>query len=483
MYAYIVRRLLLGLFIIWGVYTLTFFAVNLAPGDAFSAAENPKMKEKDFERLRAKWGYDKPIFKRYIHQIKTMFWGKEEVDSYDGGGYDFEVFSIDKRGHIRARVQEPATSITFEHYREDPGDVVPPPVTVSAGADGAFSPFELAEGHYEVDGRTFLAGDPTSTLLWQGLTIRNGDGGRVIVEKTLATPPHELVLTATDLTPLTLKRNDDGTFGPAAAKPDQYEFASTRIVVPDDPLDETGLRFSLGTSILNRTPVLEHLSEPLWNTLKLASLAIILNFIVGIIIGVISAVKQDTALDHGITVGALFVYSMPGFWLGLMIILTFAVRFDVLPTSGMNSIGEDGLLDTLWHMIGPAFVLGIAGAAGTARYQRSAMLEVMGQDYIRTARAKGLSERKVIFKHALRNSLLPIITLFGLWMPFLVSGAVITEYIFNWPGMGREAITAINGRDVTTVTAITLIGTVMVVVGSLIADILYAVADPRVRLR
>ncbi len=482
MTAYIIRRLLLGLFIIWGVYTLTFFAVNLAPGDAFSGAENPKMKEEDFARLRAKWGYDKPIFQRYAHQIVRMFWGEEESDDYAGGGYAFEVFSQDKEGRIRAGREPPATTITLVHYQEDVGDTVPPPVTVEAAADGTFAVLELAEGHYEVKGKPFRAGNPTSSLRWQGLTIRNGDGG-VVIEKTLVQPADELVLNATDGQPLTLKRNADGSYGPAAAQPDQYQFKETRIVVPVDPLDETGLRFSLGTSILNRTPVLDHLAEPLWNTLKLALLAIILNFIVGIVIGVISAVKQDTMLDHGITVGALFVYSMPGFWLGLMIILTFAVRLDWLPTGGMNSVGEDGFFDTMWHMIGPAFVLGIAGAAGTARYQRSAMLEVMGQDYIRTARAKGLGERKVIFKHALRNSLLPVITLFGLWLPFLVSGAVITEYIFTWPGMGREAIAAIVGRDVTLVTAITLIGTVMVVAGSLIADILYAVADPRVRLK
>ena len=149
----------------------------------------------------------------------------------------------------------------------------------------------------------------------------------------------------------------------------------------------------------------------------------------------------------------------------------------------MHDPGESGFLDLLEHLILPAFVLGIAAAASTARYQRSALLEVMNQDYIRTARAKGLDERTVIWKHAMRNSLLPVITLIGLSLPFLVSGAVITETIFSWPGMGRTVIQAIHGRDVFVITGITLISTTLVVVGNLLADVLYALVDPRVRLK
>ena len=142
--------------------------------------------------------------------------------------------------------------------------------------------------------------------------------------------------------------------------------------------------------------------------------------------------------------------------------------------------GEQALLH---HMILPALVLGIGPAAATARYQRSAILEVIEQDYIRTARAKGLSPFKVVWKHVMRNSLIPVITLFGLTLPFLVSGSVIVEQIFSWPGMGREAIKAISGRDVFVLSGITLIATTMVVIGSLVADLLYAVVDPRVRLQ
>jgi peptide/nickel transport system permease protein len=229
--------------------------------------------------------------------------------------------------------------------------------------------------------------------------------------------------------------------------------------------------------------VLTYLREPLLNTLMLAVAALLLDFVVGIVIGVVQATRPNSKLDHGLTLGSLFVYSMPGFWLALMLVLLFSVRLDWLPAEGMHDPGETGFLDLLEHMILPAFVLGIAPAASTARYQRSALIEVMNQDYIRTARAKGCSDRRVVWKHAMRNSLLPVITLIGLSLPFLVSGAVITETIFSWPGMGRAVITAINGRDVFVITGITLISTTLVVVGNLLADVMYAFADPRVRLK
>jgi peptide/nickel transport system permease protein len=154
----------------------------------------------------------------------------------------------------------------------------------------------------------------------------------------------------------------------------------------------------------------------------------------------------------------------------------------------MRTVGSDDwsagarLADLVRHLAMPAFVLGISGAAGIARFQRSAMLEVIRQDYIRTARAKGLPEETVIRTHALRNALMPIVTLLGLSLPFLVSGAAITESIFAWPGMGQQVIAAIPGRDLFVITGFTLVASTMVVVGNLVADVLYAIVDPRVRL-
>src|SRR6266480_666425 len=187
---------------------------------------------------------------------------------------------------------------------------------------------------------------------------------------------------------------------------------------------------------------------------------------------------------------ALLVNSMPVFWLGLVLLLVFAQWLRWFPAGGItNPIlcprldSPYCLLDFLWHLTLPALTLGLVGAASTARYQRAAMLEVVRQDYVRTARAKGLREQRVLLVHALRNALLPIITLFGLAFPFLFTGAVLIETVFAWPGMGRLAVNAIFQRDYPVVTGAALLTSAMVVLGNLIADALYAVADPRIRVR
>jgi len=243
------------------------------------------------------------------------------------------------------------------------------------------------------------------------------------------------------------------------------------------------LEGDLGTSIAENRPVAQILRDAIPNTLKLTIAALILDFSVGILLGVLSALRANSLLDHACTLGSLFLYSMPGFWLALMLALIFAVNLQWLPRSGIHSPGETGILDYLRHLTLPAFTLGVAAAASTARFQRSALLEVIRQDYIRTARAKGLDERTVVWKHAMRNALMPTITLFGLYLPFLFSGAIIVESIFGWPGMGSVVLDSINKRDVPVVTAVAIVGTTMVIVGSMVADILYAVVDPRVRVK
>jgi peptide/nickel transport system permease protein len=243
----------------------------------------------------------------------------------------------------------------------------------------------------------------------------------------------------------------------------------------------------LGMSFSHHRPVLDILRETIPNTLVLTVFSLVLILVVGVIVGVISAVKQYSWVDHASTLSALFIYSMPGFWLGLMLIILFSLKLGWLPASQMQSVDAEylGAAARLWdrvkHLIMPTFVLGIASAAGVARYMRGSLLEVIRQDYIRTARAKGLPEHRVIFRHALVNALIPIITLLGLYLPFLLSGAVVTETIFAWPGMGRVTIGAIFSRDYPIVMATNLIAGIMVVGGNLIADILYGVVDPRIR--
>jgi len=207
---------------------------------------------------------------------------------------------------------------------------------------------------------------------------------------------------------------------------------------------------------------------------------------VGITLGIISAVKQYSGLDKTVTVGSLVVYALPSFWLALMLVMVFSVNLGWFPTSqtrsmdyeSMSALGK--LFDRLWHLALPAFVMGVAGAAGTARYMRSRLLEVLNEEYIVAARAQGFREKTVIVKHALRNALIPIITIFGMELPFLLGGATVIETIFAWPGMGRMMVNATNGRDYPLIMASMTIAAVLTVLGNLLADITYAAVDPRV---
>jgi peptide/nickel transport system permease protein len=252
-------------------------------------------------------------------------------------------------------------------------------------------------------------------------------------------------------------------------------------------------RGDFGYSLAQSRPVADVVFEALPNTLMLTGTALVLVFLIGMFIGVLQAVRQYSIFDSTSSVVSLFFYSMPSFWLALMLVLIFSLKAHTwgwpiaLPATGITSVdyefmgtGEK-IMDRISHLILPVGTLTLALAAGVARYMRGQMLEVIRQDYIRTARAKGLTERTVIMKHALRNSMLPVITLLGLYLPFLFSGTIFIEYIFAWPGMGRIIVDAIFQRDYPLVMATSFIFAVIVVVGNLLADVLYAVADPRIR--
>ena len=487
MLSYLLRRILSGLFIVWGVYTLTFFAVNLAPGDPFTAKENPKVQEDDLLRLRKAWGYDRPVPERYLLHMRKMFWADPQTVEVEGGGIQFEVRGDGGANRLSAKLQQEPDEIRLVPTKRSAADDGALEVTVRRGPEG-WADAPIKKGRYTVGLRPFLVGDAPVTLDTVGVTLR-AEGGTLHVRRSRTDAPERLTLARPTAPAVTLERAADGSYGPLVVEGDAYTFSDPStsspvgISVPSAPLDDGGLTFDLGSSISHGTKVMDHLRAPLLNTLILACAAMLVEFLLGVLLGVISAVMRGTWLDRGMTLGSLFVYSMPGFWLAVMLQLLFSIKLGWLPIASMHDVGDDGIWDLLEHMVMPVFVLGVALAASMARYQRSALLEVMGQDYIRTARAKGLSERKVIWRHALRNALAPTITILGLSLPFLVSGAVITEQIFSWPGMGREAILAIAGRDVTVVTGITLIATVMVVLGSLLADLLYALVDPRVRVR
>jgi peptide/nickel transport system permease protein len=266
----------------------------------------------------------------------------------------------------------------------------------------------------------------------------------------------------------------------------------------DRPLYEQYVRWlgsfltgDFGYSFSQFRPVTAVLADALPNTLLLGGVSLVLIFIIGCAVGIVQAIRQYSVLDHSLTFLALFIYSMPGFWLGLMLILIVSSNAVPdgarLPISGMQSLDYDAmgfggrLADRARHLVLPTIALGIASAAAVARYMRSSMLEVIGQDYIRTARAKGLTERRVVLVHALRNAMIPVVSLLGLFLPILFGGAVVIEVVFSWPGMGRLMHDAILARDYPVVLAGSFLFAVLVIAANLVADLLYAVVDPRIR--
>jgi peptide/nickel transport system permease protein len=247
---------------------------------------------------------------------------------------------------------------------------------------------------------------------------------------------------------------------------------------------------NFGVSIAYGEPVSRVLARTLPNTLVLMGTALALSFGLGVALGTVQAARHQSPLDRLLRAVALVCYSAPDFWFALVAMLVFALHWRLFPVTGtvdavmhdtMSPVGR--LVDRLYHLALPALTLTVLSTAGIARFQRSALLDVAGDDWIRTARGKGLSERRVLWHHALRNALLPTITLIGLAFPALLGGTVFIERVFAWPGMGRLTIDAIGARDYSVVLASVIVASVMVVLGSLLADLLTAAADPRMRVR
>lgn len=242
------------------------------------------------------------------------------------------------------------------------------------------------------------------------------------------------------------------------------------------------LRGDLGKSLQFHEPVLDLLLRKFKNTLILAMASMLISSLLGIVSGILSATRQYSIFDRLSMVLALFGNSMPSFWLGLVLILIGGLQFRWFPISGMYDVrGDGGLLDLLHHLALPALTLGAVTAAITARMMRSTMLEVLRQDYVMTARAKGLTERKVTMKHALRNALLPVVTVLGLQLGFLLGGSVFVETVFSWPGIGQQLYKAIGFRDMPVIQGGVLLIALIFVMANLVVDILYAFIDPRIR--
>lgn len=253
------------------------------------------------------------------------------------------------------------------------------------------------------------------------------------------------------------------------------------------------LQGDLGNSLRARKPALDLVLERLPATLELTFFALLLSTTLAIPIGILAATRRGSPFDGGIMLLAMFGQSMPGFWLGIMLILTLGLGLRVLPISGHIPVLEPlfagefseaigNIPQALRHLILPGLTIGVFSLARNARLVRSSMLEVLSQDYITTARSKGLAERRVIMRHAFRNALLPLVTLLGLEFGFLLSGVVVTETVFSWPGVGRLVFNAITQRDIPLVQAAVVVFSFMFVVLNLLVDLFYAQLDPRIRL-
>lgn len=238
---------------------------------------------------------------------------------------------------------------------------------------------------------------------------------------------------------------------------------------------------NLGVSARNMEPVSDAIGRRVMPTLTLMGTALVIGIATGVVLGIIGAVKKYSALDNLLTVVAFLGISFPVYLLGLLGLYVFALQLGWLPSGGMNTPGDGGFVDTLKHLILPSLIISIQYIASTMRYTRSAMLEVLDQDYVRTARAKGLLERVILVRHALKNALIPIITIIGSYIPGLLGGAVFIEAIYSWPGMGRLFVESVEGRDYPLIMGLILILAVIILIVNLLVDILYAVVDPRVR--
>lgn len=243
------------------------------------------------------------------------------------------------------------------------------------------------------------------------------------------------------------------------------------------------LQGNLGYSMKSYEPVGVMIGSHIGPTLLLMGVSLTLSLLIAVPAGIYSAVKQYSKGDYAVVTASFIGSSIPSFFLALILIYIFTVKLGILPSGGMNTLGMDGsVADTIRHMVLPVTVLAVSLAGSNIRYIRSSFLEILQQDYLRTARAKGIGYKRVIWKHAMRNALLPIVTVIGMQIPMLFGGAVIIEQVFSWPGLGLMTMTAIMGRDYPVIMGVCLLSAVVVLVSNLITDILYALVDPTIQL-
>ena len=240
-------------------------------------------------------------------------------------------------------------------------------------------------------------------------------------------------------------------------------------------------RGNWGNSLINHQPVAKQIFEKLPATLLLMGTSFVLSILMSIPLGLVSGMKKNKAADQFISIFAYIGISIPAFWLALMLIIIFSLNLHWLPSNGMRTVGRNAVLDILWHLILPGIVLSVGNTAVFTRYIRSNTITQLEEEYVLTAKAKGVSKRRIMTGHVLKNCLLPIITIAGMNLASLVTGSFIIESVFGWPGMGTLGMSAINSRDYPMIMGFTMLSCVILIIGNFIADLLYGVADPRIK--
>jgi peptide/nickel transport system permease protein len=312
---------------------------------------------------------------------------------------------------------------------------------------------------------------------------------RIVVQRVLQSAVVLLLVSAITFLLVNLAPGGPSSLMRMDVTPEQREALARRLGLDEPVLQRYArwlggaMRGDLGTSMTSNEPVGQRIGQRLPNTLLLATTALGISVIAGIPLGVTAALQRGRLPDILTALVSVIGVSVPAFWLAILLILTLSVNLNMLPSSGLASSGrETDPVDRLQHLIMPSLVLSTTVLPYVVRFTRSALLEVLQQDYVRTATAKGLSNMKVVYGHALRNALVPVVSIMGTLVPRLVGGAVVTEAVFGWPGMGRLAVEAANGRDYPLIVGITVVIAAVVVLSSLIVDMAYTWLDPRIRL-
>ena len=480
--AYLLRRFFQMVLVVFLATLAIYVLLNVAPGGPLSGLQNATADRKqgisdlDIQRLEAYLGIDKPLLLRYVTWLLGDDWLGADWMHVSWNGYT-------------------ADGKTYQRFWADPGVAhLKPgyPIRVRGEADG-----HVIEATY-VEAKP--QGKPPAGAL--SLVVYQIEGSTIVADRgperfTVHTSPEtQFVIPGAPARPEEgtwlhvgwLSNPYHGILGPYAGFR-----GSQRGVV----------RLDWGTSwkLANGQPVLELVKSRLGNTLLLMTAATVLSLVVAIPIGIISAVKQYSLLDYAVTTLSFFGSAMPSFWFGLMLILLFSYKFrewglPFMPAGGVALVRQaapgnvlaflqaapDSFLDRSVHLLMPTLVLSLAYMAGWSRFTRSSMLEVLRQDYVRTARAKGLRERLVLVKHSLRNALIPLITIVVFQIPTIFGGTIITETIFKYQGMGQLYFSALNTMDWPVAMALLMITSILVVVATLVGDVLYTVVDPRIRL-